>query len=135
MFRLILSIIFLSVLLILIIFNTGNVASLNLFSIQIEKVPVIVIAITSFVAGALYALLLQVITYVNKRQKRKNKETQKEEKIKTENLSSAEASDTVASAEQIADKGAPPAQSEEKPGNKKFPFFGKRKQNSAASKE
>jgi cytoskeletal protein RodZ len=112
----------------LIIFNTGNVASLNLFSIQFEEVPVIVIAITSFVAGALYALLLQVITYVNKRQKRKSKETKKEPETQTEDSSSAG---------RRADKDTPLAQSVDKSAdkstNKRFPFFGKRKQKSTAS--
>ena len=133
MFRLILSIVFLSILLILIIFNTGNVASLNLFSIQIKEVPVIVIAITSFVAGALYALLLQVITYINKRKKRKSKEIQKEEKISADKRLSPEASNTVASVaskEQRIDNGTTSAKSEEETGKKRFSFFGKKKQKS-----
>lgn len=132
MFRLILSIVFLSILLVLIIFNTGNVASLNLFSIQIKEVPVIVIAITSFVAGALYALLLQVITYINKRQKRKNKEIQKEEIISADKRLSPEDSDTVASKdkEQSVNNDTSSAKSEEETGKKKFSFFGKKKQKS-----
>ncbi len=86
--RIILSIVSLIVLAVIIVMNVGSEASFNLLGWQIEAVPVTVIAIVSFVVGALYSFIFYFLSYIART--RKAKLDSRRKKLKSQETSMKE---------------------------------------------
>ena len=86
--RIIFSIVSLIVLAVIIVMNVGSEASFNLFGWQIEAVPVTVIAIVSFVVGALYSFIFYFSSYIART--RKAKLESRRQKLKSQEASMKE---------------------------------------------
>lgn len=69
--RIIFSIVSLVVLSIVIVMNAGSTTAFNLLGWRVEEVPVVVIAIVSFVGGAIYSFVFYVSHYVARTRKEK----------------------------------------------------------------
>jgi uncharacterized integral membrane protein len=67
MVRLIISLVILVVLAVLLVFNGTFMTPVNLFGYQIERVPVVVVAIVGFVFGVLYSFVLYLMRFLAKR--------------------------------------------------------------------
>jgi uncharacterized integral membrane protein len=74
MFRVIITIIILILFAVLIVLNVGNTSAFNLYGINFQNVPAIVVAILSFVAGVLYSFLFYVIHFLDRRRRERLKD-------------------------------------------------------------
>ncbi len=95
--RIIFSIVSLIALAVIIVMNVGSETSFNLLGWQFEAVPVTVIAIVSFVVGALYSFIFYFSSYIARTRKakldsRKQKLKSQEESMKerTQHASAAD---------------------------------------------
>jgi len=73
MFRLIIGILFLVILAVLIVLNLGYDTSFNFYGWKFQDIPVMVIAILSFVLGVIYSFVNYVNNYLAKMSKNKIK--------------------------------------------------------------
>ena len=90
--RIIFSILSLIALAVIIVMNAGTIGSFNLFGWQFEEVPIIVIAIISFVLGAVYSFVFYITSYFARSRKeklamQKQRLKSQEETIKTKDAS------------------------------------------------
>ncbi|MFP4114827.1 MAG: hypothetical protein ACLFUA_10710 [Spirochaetales bacterium] len=69
--RIVFSIVSLVVLTIIIVMNVGTISSFNLLGRRFEEVPIVVIAIVSFVAGAVYSFIYYISSYFARSRKEK----------------------------------------------------------------
>jgi uncharacterized integral membrane protein len=74
MFRVIVSIVFLVLIAVLIVLNIGNASTFNFYGFSFPDVPVIVVAILSFVAGVLYSFLFYAIRFLDRKRRERLKE-------------------------------------------------------------
>ena len=104
--RIVFSIISLIVLAVIIVMNAGTSGAFNLFGYQFEEVPIIVIAIVSFVLGAIYSFIFYISSFLarTRREKlamQKQRLKSQEQTIKSKDASLKERekqADTVSSA-------------------------------------
>ena len=80
--RIIFSIISLIAFAVIVVMNIGTVTSFNLFGWQFAEVPVVVLAIVSFVVGALYSFVYYISHYFAK--SRKEKLTVQKQQLKSQ---------------------------------------------------
>lgn len=73
MLRLIISIFFLVILAVLIALNLGHNTSFNFYGLKLQEIPVMVIAILSFVVGVLYSFVYYFSNYLAKMSKNRIK--------------------------------------------------------------
>ncbi|MFW6313665.1 MAG: lipopolysaccharide assembly protein LapA domain-containing protein [Spirochaetota bacterium] len=90
--RIIFSILSLIALAVIIVMNAGTIGSFNVFGWEFEEVPIIVIAIISFVLGALYSFIFYITSYFARSRKeklamQKQRLKSQEETIKTKDAS------------------------------------------------
>ncbi len=64
--RIIFSVVLLVLLTVLIVMNLGPTAPINLFGAKFDKIPVVAVAMLSFVLGVVYSLFLYVGQYVHR---------------------------------------------------------------------
>jgi uncharacterized integral membrane protein len=83
--RILFSIVSLVVLSIVIVMNAGLTTGFNLLGWQFEDVPVVVIAIVSFVAGAIYSFVFYLSSYLSR--SRKEKLAMQKERLKSQEQS------------------------------------------------
>jgi uncharacterized integral membrane protein len=69
MIRLIIGVVILVLLGVLFALNGRNTATVNLFGYEAKEVPVIAVAIVSFVLGVLYSLVLYLLRFIDRRRK------------------------------------------------------------------
>lgn len=74
MVRLFIGLIGLSVVVILVLLNSANLATFNLFGVVYSNVPVIAVALASFLLGILYAALYFLTEKVKRRLRGRRKE-------------------------------------------------------------
>ncbi|MFW5742808.1 MAG: lipopolysaccharide assembly protein LapA domain-containing protein [Spirochaetota bacterium] len=91
--RIIFSIISLVVLAVVMVMNAGTTTGFNLFGWQVENVPVVVIAMLAFVAGALYSLVLYVSSYLART--RREKLAMQKERLKSQEQSMKSKDETL----------------------------------------
>ena len=90
--RIIFSILSLIALAVIIVMNAGTIGSFNVFGWEFEEVPIVVIAIISFVLGAVYSFIFYITSYLarNRKEKlamQKQRLKSQEETIKTKDAS------------------------------------------------
>lgn len=81
MIRLIYSIVLLVVLAVLVVFNARYTTTFSLFGRGFEEVPVIAVALVSFVLGVIYSFVFYVLRFLDKRRRVKLK--QRGEQVRT----------------------------------------------------
>jgi len=69
MIRLIIGVVILVLLGVLFALNGRNTSTVNLFGYEAKDVPVIAVAIVSFVLGVLYSLVLYLLRFIDRRRK------------------------------------------------------------------
>jgi len=80
--RIVFSIISLIVLAVIIVMNAGTTGAFNLFGYQFDEVPIIVIAIVSFVLGAIYSFIFYISSYLART--RREKLAMQKQRLKTQ---------------------------------------------------
>ncbi len=91
--RIIFSIVSLVVLAIIMVMNAGTTAAFNLFGWQFEGVPIVVIAILSFVVGALYSFVFYITSYFAR--VRREKVAMQKERLKNQEQSMKSKDETL----------------------------------------
>lgn len=91
--RIIFSIISLVVLAIVLVMNAGTTTAFNLFGVQFENVPVVVIAILAFVVGSLYSFVFYISSYFAR--SRREKLAMQKERLKSQEQSMKSKDETL----------------------------------------
>lgn len=91
--RIIFSIISLVVLAVILVMNAGTTAAFNLFGRQFENVPVVVIAILSFVLGSIYSFVFYISSYFAR--VRREKLAMQKERLKSQEQSMKSKDETL----------------------------------------
>lgn len=89
--RIIFSIVSLVALAVIIVMNAGTSTAFNLFGWQVESVPVVVVAIVSFVVGAVYSFVFYVAGYFARTRKEKLAMQKRQLKTQQETIKSKDA--------------------------------------------
>ena len=78
MIRLIIGVVILVILAVLFALNGRNTSTVNLFGYEAKDVPVIAVAIVSFVLGVLYSLVLYLLRFIDRRRKAGQRDRERE---------------------------------------------------------
>ncbi|HTP59955.1 MAG TPA: LapA family protein [Spirochaetia bacterium] len=70
MVRIVVSVILLVALALLVIWNQGTTATINIFGAKVQSVPVVAIALLSFAIGVVYSLFLYIAQYLHGRKRK-----------------------------------------------------------------
>lgn len=122
MVRIVVSVLLLIVLAVLVSFNLTFTTSVNLFGSRFDQVPVMAVALLSFVTGVLFSFFLYIGRFLHTRKRehleRRTKEVSERERKLAERETEASRAAEAATAADAAqnEAAAPSADSVEKPG-------------------
>jgi uncharacterized integral membrane protein len=111
MVRIVVSVVLLVALALLVIFNLGVTATINLFGAHMEGVPVVAIALLSFAVGVVYSLFLYVAQFMHGRKRKaldaKDRDiTERERALTAREEEARRAAEKAGAAEPAAQGGA-----------------------------
>ena len=95
MIRLIYSIVLLVVLAVLVVFNARYTTTFSLFGRSFEEVPVIAVALVSFVVGVIYSFVFYVLRFLDKRRRARFKQRGEQVRIRERALADGQEQRTV----------------------------------------
>jgi uncharacterized integral membrane protein len=105
--RVIVSVVLLVLLTVLIVMNLGPTTSINLFGARFEKMPVVAVAMLSFVLGVVYSLFLYVGHYFHRSSRERLARRHKEIEERERRLAAAQKQAEQTSQEPLAEAASP----------------------------